>query len=72
MEKEGAKYVEIKGFDDKRQLTAVFGATMTAGLLRVGWLVNSHSIINAEANTSARNIFSTMQEPSSILSLFIY
>ena len=26
MEKEGAKYVEIKGFDDKRQLTAVFGA----------------------------------------------
>ena len=36
MEKEGAKYVEIKGFDDKRQLTAVFGATMTAGLLRGG------------------------------------
>ena len=33
MEKEGAKHVEIKGFDDKRQLTAIFGATITGNLL---------------------------------------
>ena len=30
MENKGAKRVETKGFDDKRQLTAVFGATITA------------------------------------------
>ena len=33
MEKEGAKRVEIKGFDDKRQLTAVFAATISGKLL---------------------------------------
>ena len=33
MEKEGAKRMEIKGFDDKRQLTAVFGATIAEKLL---------------------------------------
>jgi len=29
MEKEGAKCVEIKGLDDKRQLRAVFGGTIS-------------------------------------------
>ena len=33
MEKEGAKCMEIKGFDDKRKLTAVFGATIIGKLL---------------------------------------
>ena len=33
MEKEGVKRVEITEFDDKRQLTAVFGATITGKLL---------------------------------------
>ena len=35
MEKEGAKWVEIKGLDDKRQITAVFGATITGEFLPV-------------------------------------
>ena len=35
MEKEGAKRVEIKGLDDKRQITAVFGATITGEFLPV-------------------------------------
>ena len=33
MEKEGAKRVEIKGLDDKRQITAVFGGTLTGEFL---------------------------------------
>ena len=34
MEKEGAKHVEIKGLDDKRQITAaVFGGTITGEFL---------------------------------------
>ena len=33
MEKEGAKRVEIKGLDDKRQITAVFGSTLTGEFL---------------------------------------
>ena len=33
MEKEGAKRVEIKGLDDKRQITAMFGGTLTGEFL---------------------------------------
>ena len=33
VEKEGAKRVEIKGLDDKRQITAVFGGTLTGEFL---------------------------------------
>ena len=35
MEKQGAKRVEIKGLDDKRQITTVFGATITGEFLPV-------------------------------------
>ena len=35
MEKEGAKRVKIKDLDDKRQITAVFGATITGEFLPV-------------------------------------
>jgi len=35
MEKERAKRVEIKGLDDKKQITAVFGATITGEFLPV-------------------------------------
>ena len=35
MEKQGAKRVEINGLDDKRQITAVFGATITGEFLPV-------------------------------------
>ena len=35
MEKEGAKRVEIAGVDDKRQITAVFGASLTGDFLPV-------------------------------------
>ena len=33
VEKEGAKHVKIKGLDDKRQITAVFGGTITGEFL---------------------------------------
>ena len=35
MEKEEAKRIEIKGFDNERQLTTVFGATITEKLLPI-------------------------------------
>ena len=35
MEKERAKRIEIKGLDDKRQFTAVFGGTLTGKFLPI-------------------------------------
>ena len=35
MEKEGSKRVEIAGIDDKRQITAVFGSSITGDFLPV-------------------------------------
>ena len=35
MEKEGAKLIEIKGFDDKRQIMAVFGGILTGEFLPI-------------------------------------
>ena len=35
MEKEEAKCIEIKGLDDKRQITAVFGGTLTGEFLPI-------------------------------------
>ena len=35
MEKEGAKRMEIEGLDDKRQIIAVFGATITGEFLTI-------------------------------------
>ena len=35
MEKEGAKRIQIKGLDDKRQFTAVFGDTLTGKFLPI-------------------------------------
>ena len=35
METEGTKQIEVAGKDDKRQITAVFGATMEGDFLSV-------------------------------------
>ena len=35
MEKKGAKSIEIKGLDNKRQITAVFGGTPTGEFLYI-------------------------------------
>ena len=49
MEKKGAKSIEIKGLDDKRQITAVFGDTLTVEFLYI-LLVYQGSIAQCHPN----------------------
>ena len=39
MEREGMKHIEIAGSQDKRQITAVFGATMNGSFLPNNWFM---------------------------------
>ena len=47
MEKEGAKCIEIKGLDDKRQITAVFGGTLTGEFLPIQLVYQGSTCISS-------------------------
>ena len=45
MEKEGAKCIKIKGLDDKRQITAVFGGTLTGEFLPIQYSLYTRVVL---------------------------